>query len=88
MASRRSTSAPRRKRPVPARRRPRRRPLHTWAAISLVVAVPLAFDPGGYFMFLPLKWVLASAGVAAGRGASIADQDQRDRTVRLAVATS
>jgi O-antigen ligase/Flp pilus assembly protein TadD len=28
--------------------------------------VPLAFDPGGHFAFLPLKWTTAAAGVAAG----------------------
>ena len=29
-------------------------------AMSLVVLVPLAFDPGGYFIFLPIKLLLAT----------------------------
>lgn len=37
-----------------------------WFAAALVVAVPLAFDPGGYFTFLPLKWTLGTVLVWLG----------------------
>jgi O-antigen ligase len=40
-------------------------------AALTVVAVPIAFDPAGYFTFLPVKWTLASALVAAGLAAQI-----------------
>lgn len=34
-----------------------------------MVLVPIALDPGGYFMFLPVKWAVATALVAAGLAA-------------------
>lgn len=37
-----------------------------WIAAAVAVGIPLAFDPGGYFVFLPIKWTLASVLVAAG----------------------
>ncbi len=40
-------------------------------ACAIVAAVPLAFDPGGYYIFLPVKWTLATAGVFAGVAAVI-----------------
>lgn len=40
-------------------------------AMALVVAVPLAFDPGGYFIFLPVKWTLAMVLVFGGVAALI-----------------
>lgn len=36
------------------------------AAVLVVVAVPLAFDPAGFFMFLPVKWAIALALVPLG----------------------
>jgi len=41
---------------------------------TLAFAVPLAMDPGGYFIFLPLKWALTTALVAAGMAAAIIER--------------
>lgn len=40
--------------------------LGTGAAVLLLVLVPLAFDPRGYYTFLPLKWTLCLVLVGLG----------------------
>lgn len=42
-----------------------------WAAVLLVALVPLAFDPGGYFIFLPIKWALLLAAAFGGLAALV-----------------
>ncbi|MGH2951090.1 MAG: O-antigen ligase family protein, partial [Solirubrobacterales bacterium] len=46
-------------------------PSTAWIAVAIVAGVPLAFEPGGFFIFLPVKWALATVLVAAGLAALI-----------------
>jgi O-antigen ligase len=48
---------------TPERSRP-----HAWVAGFLLAALPLAFDPGGYAPFGPVKWGLVTAGVVVAAG--------------------
>lgn len=41
------------------------------ACIALVTLVPIAFLPGGFFIFLPIKWMLGLTFVLGGLGAAI-----------------
>jgi O-antigen ligase len=43
-------------------------------ACAVVAAVPLAFDPSGYYVFLPVKWTIATAAVFAGVAAVIVER--------------
>ena len=45
-----------------------------FVAVAIAAAVPLAFNPSGYFVFLPIKWTLATALVAAGLGTLILER--------------
>lgn len=44
------------------------------AAIAIVTAIPIAFDPGGYFIFLPIKWLLALVLVFGGLAVGLWDR--------------
>lgn len=39
--------------------------------LLIATAIPLAFDPRGYFIFLPIKWTVAAALVFAGLGSAV-----------------
>jgi O-antigen ligase len=55
-----------------------------WIAAALAVGIPLALDPGGYFIFLPIKWTLATVLVAAGMGAMILQRRPLARSAPVA----
>ena len=46
-------------------------PWTAWIAVGMAAGIPLAFDPGGYFIFLPVKWTLATVLVVAGVAALV-----------------
>lgn len=50
------------------------RPTGIWIASAIAVAIPLALDPAGYFVFLPIKSTLAGVLVAAGLAALILER--------------